>query len=86
MSEKVECTVHGYNSATFICEHLFEDPNQTWFGGAVSEENPWPDSWCEKCDEYYDLEGEWNDKNERHLKVKLICSGCYESISPDYKK
>ena len=85
MVEQVKCTTHGSGIATFICEHLFENPTQVWCCREVTEENPWPDAWCKKCDEFFLVEGEWNEGNESKIKVKLLCSGCYEGISPDYK-
>lgn len=85
MTEEVKCTIHGSVAATFICKHLFENPNQVWCGREVTESNPWPDAWCKECDEYFLAEGEWNENNEGKITVKVLCSGCYEGISPDYQ-
>jgi len=85
MSGKIDCTTHGKGEAAFICEHLFENPNQVWCGRAVTKENPWSDAWCKICDEHFLAEGEWNENNEGKIKIKVLCSGCYEGISPYYR-
>lgn len=75
----VECPTHGDSSAAFICGHLVDDPRQEWFCAYPSEDKRWPDAWCGACDAAYQKEGEWNEKNEHLVDIKLICSGCYDA-------
>jgi hypothetical protein len=76
----IECPTHGEAYATYVCRHLASDPLQQWFCDYPSEENPWPDSWCSVCDQAFQQEGEWNEKNEQTLDVTLICHCCYEQF------
>ena len=51
-----------------------------WFSsGDPTEDNPWPDSWCEKCDsKRIGHGGEWNEESEAFAQIKLLCNSCYE--------
>lgn len=74
----LQCPEHGEAHTTYICQHLARDPLQQWFGDYPSNDNPWPDAWCRVCEQAFQAEGEWNEKNERDLDVKLTCHHCYE--------
>jgi hypothetical protein len=75
----IECEMHGPAFQAFICTHLATDPKQIWYSSNASEEDQWPDAWCSLCHEAFQREGEWNDKNENGLAIKLFCHRCYES-------
>jgi hypothetical protein len=75
----ISCQEHGEATATYICSHLAENSAQQWFCDFPSEDKPWPDAWCPKCDFEYLKEGEWNENNDSCLSPKLICNHCYES-------
>ena len=75
----MQCETHGPAFMTFICQHLAEDPRQTWHSHQPSEGNEWPDTWCDLCHLAFLHEGEWRDNNEKGLSVKLFCHRCYES-------
>ncbi len=77
---RIGCGEHSEGFATYICEHLVADPSQEWFSATPSESNPWPDAWCARCDEVFQKQGEWNDKNEINAKIKLVCHRCYEAM------
>lgn len=74
---QIECSTHTTGFETFVCEHLANNPVQVWFSDEASESNPWPDAWCAKCHEAFEEQGEWNDKNEGRMKLKLLCHRCY---------
>jgi len=76
--DSVHCDSHGEAAATFVCGHLADDPVQRWHGSAASTDNPWPDAWCDRCNESYLREGEWTDANSSCLDLKVLCCGCYE--------
>ena len=82
--ESVECTMHGPAYATYVCRHLIEGSNKQWYAGEVDDEHPWVDSWCGICHEFYEAEGEWNEKSEAAAEMgknlKLLCHHCYERI------
>lgn len=77
---QIECSQHGRGCATYVCEHILSNPRQEWFSDSPSPTNPWPDAWCIACNQLYEEQGEWNDANSAHLKIKLICHYCYESL------
>lgn len=84
---KIQCEGHGEAYSTFVCEHLATKVPQEWFGNFPEEDNPWPDAWCVKCNSIFLREGEWNEKNEKEIKLKIICDRCYSdarSLSVDY--
>jgi hypothetical protein len=78
-AEKVGCAQHGDAFETFICEHLAEDPAQTWYSNEPRPGNEWPDSWCSRCHVAYLRENEWNEENEGELRITLLCHRCYEA-------
>lgn len=77
--QTVECSIHGEACATFVCVHLLNDPHQHWHCVYPSEDNRWPDAWCDACDRFFQEEGEWNENNEDNLEIKLLCHFCYEA-------
>lgn len=77
-TDPVDCTEHGKSHPAFVCEHLGEDPVQRWHGDYPSDDDPWPDAWCDRCNAAYLREGEWNDRNSANLKLCVVCSQCYE--------
>ena len=77
--EQIECVEHGKATMTFVCEHLACEPHQTWHSLPPDSDDRWPDAWCSSCHANYQLENEWNEKNEGALTAKLICHRCYEA-------
>jgi hypothetical protein len=76
----IECSTHGAANETFVCEHILSNPAQQWFSEKPDEDNKWPDSWCAACEEAFQQQGEWNDKNNQKLNIKLLCNYCYENL------
>jgi hypothetical protein len=76
----VQCPTHGSGFETFVCEHLVSDPAQRWYSQDPEEGDKWPDAWCAVCNAFFQQEGEWNDKNEPNVKVRLLCHYCYERL------
>lgn len=80
--EKVQCAQHGSRNATFVCQHLAaRDGSGAGFYWAEDDEEPdapWPDAWCEACEEVRSAEGEWNDRSEAFANIRLLCDACYE--------
>ncbi|MBI3546704.1 MAG: hypothetical protein HY081_08975 [Gammaproteobacteria bacterium] len=74
----LQCAQHGDAFVTYVCKHLVDQPRQRWYCDYPSEDNRWPDAWCQQCDEAFQKEGEWNEKNENATDIKIICNSCYE--------
>jgi hypothetical protein len=77
-SDSIECPTHGPSRETYICEHLAQNGRQRWHCAYPTEDNPWPDAWCDLCNAEYLKHGEWNDENNGSIKIKMLCSACYE--------
>ena len=80
LQNEVTCTKHGSGFNTYVCEHLIANPAQEWFSDRATEKNRWPDAWCAACNVHFLEQGEWNDKNESKIKIKLLCHFCYEML------
>ena len=82
----VECGTHGEQSPAYVCSHLLEglrirDIRSIGFHESEPEpEDSEPCGWCQACEEVRTAEGGWNDRSERHAKIKLVCTGCFEAI------
>jgi hypothetical protein len=46
----------------------------------TAEDDRWPDAWCATCEGLFQEQGEWNEKNESKIKIKLACYHCYEKL------
>ena len=78
----MECQRHGLRRPTFICKHLqygkglgFNRPDES-----LDPEWPFENAWCEKCDKFLKIEGEWNGKSESFAGIMAICEGCFAEI------
>ena len=79
MAETIHCHNHGECEQTFVCSHLTESMAGLGFNcGEPSEEDPFPNAWCDNCDLIYQAHDGWNDESEALIEVRTLCSGCYE--------
>jgi Family of unknown function (DUF6882) len=79
-SNRVSCAQHGKASATYLCQHLVEDPVQRWYCDYPTEDRPWPDAWCSACEAVYAREGGWNETSKKGVPIRLLCCHCYEHL------
>lgn len=64
---------------TFVCSHLAEHAAGQGFNhDEPTEEEPFPDAFCDNCDAILEAEQGWTDAAEELITISLICSGCYE--------
>jgi hypothetical protein len=80
----VECSVHGTQQATFVCQHLVHSLRTGEYVGfccAESGGNPRPDAWCDECEKAVQAtDGEWNNESEAFAGIKLLCGACYDRV------
>jgi hypothetical protein len=79
---KVECSIHGSTSATFLCNHLLNG-EKLGFNAGFDPEDPddlYPDAWCNECESILNKEGEWNDVSISFSDIKIVCTSCYCNI------
>ena len=85
----VECGTHGEREPAYVCSHLLDglkarDIRSIGFYEATSSEDGGNSEescgWCQACEDVRVAEGGWNDRSEGHARIKLICSGCFETI------
>jgi uncharacterized protein DUF6882 len=78
LREQVTCPAHDSGFTTYVCEHLVANPVQQWFSSKPDETDRWPDAWCSVCDGFFQEQGEWNEQNEKKMKINVLCHHCYE--------
>ena len=79
MPDIAHCDYHGEGEATFVCSHLAEGPSGVGFNSDVpTEEDPFPDAWCDDCDLILEAHHGWTDESEKLIEIRLLCSRCYE--------
>lgn len=79
MTDQIQCPTHGETEKTFVCSHLTEDLAGLGFNrNEPSEEDPFPNAWCDDCELICQAHGGWNDKSEELVEIRMLCSGCYE--------
>ena len=80
MSERdkqVECE-HGTGVATFVCTHLRDGVACGYHASESDPADPWPDAWCDRCEDARARAGGWNDASEEEVEISLICNHCYD--------
>jgi hypothetical protein len=79
MSRTINCHTHGESQETFVCSHLTEGAAGLGFNRAdPSDEDPFPDAFCNDCDLILEAHQGWNEESEKLIEIRLLCSGCYE--------
>ena len=79
MDNTIHCDTHGESQESFVCSHLTEDTAGLGFHCAEpSDEDPFPNAWCDNCDLIYEAHGGWTDEAWELVEVRLLCSRCYE--------
>ncbi|HET9364396.1 MAG TPA: DUF2199 domain-containing protein [Candidatus Angelobacter sp.] len=78
MSDKIQCNTHGECFKTYICTHLTGEAAGLGFNYSESDDNPFPDAWCDNCEIIRAAHDGWNEESEKLTKIVLLCSGCYE--------
>lgn len=79
MANMIQCDTHGETEETFVCSHLIGGAAGLGFNCAEpTEDNPFPDAWCDDCNVIYEAHDGWNDETEGLISIRLLCSGCYE--------
>lgn len=82
MADKIQCSTHGERFEAFVCSHLASrDSVALGFNrNEPSNEDPFPDAWCDDCEIIRVASNGWNKESEKLADIKYICSGCYEII------
>ena len=75
---ELHCDTHGPSVSAYLCAHLLLQPVQTWHCNPPTAEEPCPDAWCDACERLFLQEGEWNEKNEGQVNIRLVCQHCYQ--------
>ena len=79
--ETVHCDRHGDRRKAYVCDHLLHGEKRGFFNSTDDPTNPHPDAWCSTCEGIKAAHGgEWNEKSEALITVRLVCGECYEEI------
>jgi hypothetical protein len=79
MADKIECPTHGESFQTFTCSHLVgESAGRGFNRDEPTEDNLFPDAWCDDCELIRAAHGGWNQQSKKLCKMVLLCSGCYQ--------
>ena len=84
MADTVQCSKHGPQQQTFVCQHLMRSLSNRKPVGFFWAGEPRGDAWCAACEEVRVREGgetgEWNERPEAFASIKLVCGACYDEI------
>lgn len=79
MADKIHCDAHGETEKTYVCTHLVGEGTGLGFNrNEPTEDDPFPDAWCDDCEIIREAGGGWNEESEKLASISLLCSGCYE--------
>jgi len=78
----VNCTKHGIQEETFVCQHIVKglEENQPYgFHYPEESDEKRPNAWCSSCNDFLKKENwEWTDRVLEVAQVKLLCGVCYD--------
>lgn len=78
MPDTIYCDTHGETEKAYVCNHLKGDSSGLGFHCEdPSEENPYPDAWCDACESIRATHGGWDPVPKGLCKIVVLCSGCY---------
>ena len=84
MADLVDCTVHGPQEETFVCQHLAQSLKTMKPVGFFYSSEPRGDAWCSQCEEVRIREGgptgDWNERSEAFAQIKILCGACYDKV------
>jgi hypothetical protein len=79
VADSIHCDTHGESDKTHVCTHLVGEGTGLGFNRREpSEDNPFPDAWCDNCELIRASHGGWDDTPDELISLALLCSGCYE--------
>jgi hypothetical protein len=79
VTETIHCDKHGDSEKTYVCTHLTGETTGLGFNrNDLSEDNPFPDAWCDNCEIIRMASDGWNEESEKLASISLLCSECYE--------
>ncbi len=79
VAQKIQCAAHGDREQAFVCAHLVGETDGLGFNrDETTNDNPFPDAWCDDCELIRATHNGWTEESEKLLKISLVCSGCYE--------
>jgi len=80
MSERdlVICGAHGETPSTFTCRHVATGAACGFHASDQDVNDPWPDAWCDLCEERR-REGGPIEAVAEQAQITLLCTRCYES-------
>lgn len=79
MADTIHCDTHGETEKTYVCVHLTGEDTGLGFNRKVpSDDNPFPDAWCDDCERIREEYDGWDDVPDGLCKIVLLCARCYE--------
>jgi hypothetical protein len=81
--EKILCAVHGKQTRTYVCQHVYEGlvarKRVGFFWTAENPGDPRPDAYCRECEvRVRNTGGEWIGDALENLQPKVLCGSCYD--------
>ena len=75
--EKVTCEMHGETPATYVCRHVANGLACGFHTPDESNDDPWPEGWCDSCDELLEEAEGWSEEIVVASGLQLLCTHCY---------
>ena len=80
MADTIQCDTHGESQRAYVCTHLAAAGAGLGFNrNEPTEEEPFPDAWCDDCEIIREAAGGWDEETEKLAQIKLLCAECYET-------
>lgn len=88
--KKVNCSVHGMQEETFVCQHIVQSLRTgipVGFHWPAEQTGSRPDAWCSDCEKArVEAGGDWTPEVEKKLGIKLLCGSCYDDARAIWAK
>lgn len=87
--DQVDCTIHGPQGTTFVCQHIVWSLRSRIAVGffSASSNEPRPDAWCAACQQARLAAGdEWTDDVMQSVGIQILCGACYDTAKAIWRR
>jgi Zn finger protein HypA/HybF involved in hydrogenase expression len=79
---QIECSKHGIQDETFVCQHIvqgLEENKANGFHYPADLEEERPNAWCSKCNDLVKNHNwNWTEEVLEVAQIKILCATCYD--------
>jgi hypothetical protein len=76
----IDCAQHGRQRSCALCSHLIHAAGLGFNTDDPTNENPFPDAFCDFCQAVLEEENGWTERAKELVPCSIVCGQCYLDI------